>query len=736
MSTVDIKILDRAVSVSERAIDNLKTRLNRCETSKGYANAFHKFESSRTDNIAPGPGGVGVIDVSELDLSKNLSKDEISMRFDDETDLGMIVDKIITGASSKPKQSDDPSTYLSFPSDDRRKFVDEDRPFKDSMSDLVTTEFLKHDSTMKSFLYIFITMMANSIRLYMKKMNLQENHIMFLYKGVNVLRYILRQYIYEEIGIVADIIEKNFGTYFKKSDADFQININSRLDLIKDGLYDKVYEDMQLLAYHILYRVRNVYLLSDIHTLDFNKLKVKFSSIILKGYLEKIQNLPIIKSDDSTSVHKGIKILKLAYGDMSVGEELPDLPIREYSNGNEDYDQEPESNLKKSDIYNRKGSTRADIAIVNKENKESGKSELNIYKMKYMHRRGLNDLKDAQITDKYFAENDRDEMYISWNNSLEFNNTNEVGKIVKFALVRSKLNFKAFYVTADGKYKNCLNMGGEFLDISIPHKKGYESDHFFYHDNRFVPLEHSSEFRLVYQGDSSITKFYSYSLKYFIFDLNKMLFGEHPFVWEDTKYVKRLYRLFIFVLIETLYNTNQVLNRENVSKLLELNNKMDEFIRSLNGKIDDFHRYVSNNINTQSHEEIKNYLNRSIPEEINTLDFNSEKYWYEFCKKVLTNVLNLEVFKDKPSIDPKYTHKEMFIKLIKSLAPIFQSLREILTVKLESVSGSKLDIDRLLGLNMQGGFTEKNSLEKEFVNAYAKEYKKCKNKYLKLKYKH
>lgn len=735
MSTVDISILDRAVSVSENAIANLNKKLARCETSKGYTDAFHKFE---TDINVRKSGKVGVIDVSDIPVQP---LNEPTMRLDNNAEIEKIVDFVRQGVSSKATYNkDNKSTYLSFSNSDERGFVDEERSFKDIMSDLVTTEFLKHDSTMKSFLYIFIKLMSQSIKLYAQKEGIAENRIIFLYKGGNVLRYVLRQFIYEETGAVGDAIDEKFGQYFKKSDADFQINIDPGLDNMKEGMYDKVYEDMQLLAYHVLYRVRNVYLLTNLYTLDFEKLKPKFSKIILQKYLDTINKLDIVNDPNKKSPYYGAKFLKLIYGDVEVGDPLPDLPYKEYDQVSDNRDGDPEqSSILKSDVCKRDGSVRADIAIVSDKNK-SGESELHIYKIPYIHRRKdnerLSSLEDAQTTQKYFEDVDRNEMYISWNNSLEFGGN--VGQIIKFSLVRSKLNFKAIYKTPDGQNIDCINMGGEFIDISIPHRKGHESEHFFYnkHDNTYNPADlnpesHTTEFKLIYKEIS--THFHSYSLKYFIYDLNKMLFAEHPFVWEDPKHEKRLYRLFIFIFIQTLYETNKKIGLEELQKINDVNVALGAYVNRLKHiELTKLRKYVKETRLPKN--EVLDNMYKRIPTEINIKDINTEKFYYTFCKQLLENVYNLDT---RPNINnDEYAAK--FLKLLNTIAPILQSIQEILGTKMQMYAGNKLQQKRLFGINMMSGgnnVSDDDNKQIEFISAHTKEYIKCKTKYLNLKHK-
>tara|TARA_B110000211_G_scaffold186207_1_gene211337 strand:+ start:2113 stop:3660 length:1548 start_codon:yes stop_codon:yes gene_type:complete len=162
---------------------------------------------------------------------------------------------------------------------------------------------------------------------------------------------------------------------------------------------------------------------------------------------------------------------------------------------------------------------------------------------------------------RHDLKNSKSCMYISLNKTLEF--TSGDGGITKFALVRTKVNFNLLWKTKKGTTQ--INVGGELIDVSIPHRKDKSINHVF--DN----LKEAISRYTVSESGKSI-QFNSYSLKFLIEDLEKILFHVAEFPWDDNKYVKRLNRLcytyFIEMFIKQKYNKNRKKQLEKVLKAL------------------------------------------------------------------------------------------------------------------------------------------------------------------------
>jgi hypothetical protein len=127
---------------------------------------------------------------------------------------------------------------------------------------------------------------------------------------------------------------------------------------------------------------------------------------------------------------------------------------------------------------------------------------------------------------------DTEEFYISVNETLSLDNA-------KFNLVRMKVGFTSDFVSSNG-VKKTFNIGGELIDFSIVHKIAGAAAHFFSNLS-----ENIKEYSLPYveNGENKVMKYKSYTLNYFIEDLEYILFTFYKYPWQDGKYVKRLERL-------------------------------------------------------------------------------------------------------------------------------------------------------------------------------------------------
>lgn len=135
--------------------------------------------------------------------------------------------------------------------------------------------------------------------------------------------------------------------------------------------------------------------------------------------------------------------------------------------------------------------------------------------------------------------NNKTAFYNSLNDALRF--ANDYGKLIRFGLCRTKVNFRL---------NNVLNVGGELIDISISHKEDKEMRHLdssqkFYRfiDDNVIMGQHNN----VYDFNYNIV-----NLNYIIDDLMRILFVEKVYPWDDRKYAKRLNRLFYFIYIYML----------------------------------------------------------------------------------------------------------------------------------------------------------------------------------------
>lgn len=142
-------------------------------------------------------------------------------------------------------------------------------------------------------------------------------------------------------------------------------------------------------------------------------------------------------------------------------------------------------------------------------------------------------------------------MTITHNNTLDFA-AQDIR--VKFNLTRTKFIFTL--LRASGKTKN---VGGELIDVSVPHRDSSTLMH-FYDDLQ----NNIASYTLRYQNGQPPLRFNSYALSYLAHDLEYILFDVAPYPWLDAKYQKRLNRLFY------LYFVNLSIALENATEKLQV----------------------------------------------------------------------------------------------------------------------------------------------------------------------
>ncbi len=179
-------------------------------------------------------------------------------------------------------------------------------------------------------------------------------------------------------------------------------------------------------------------------------------------------------------------------------------------------------------------------------------------------------------------------IFNSLNTTLEFKGSPK--DIVKFNLVRSKVNFII---------NNKTEVGGELIDISIPHKKdqsmiGFNSTHIF---NKYIN-----------DNIISVNTPYGFSydminVHYIVHDLIRILFKQFEYPWMAGKYEKRLARLLYFIFIDEL-NSMKILSLENIRKL---SNKYKTFLFQITHKCPSYVKNKSKSL------EIICYYSQDLP---------------------------------------------------------------------------------------------------------------------------
>jgi len=384
--------------------------------------------------------------------------------------------------------------------DREAEFSDLNRELKGLSTDIVVNDFFKSEECLYNFLMTVYTVFEKKINRYIETHDLNNTDIFFTFKGGNILRIIYKELILELPGLVGKKLNNFYKSFFKRSDADFSIYINPKLEN-----YNDIYDEWCIISYYLQDKIRKLISENLTDYFDYFKYNKKFSKKILEKNLINFTNANSL-TDVKNYKYNGAKITGLIFQNNST-----------------------------TDSYNY--NSLCDFII------EDGKKDTELIR---------HDLKDSNSF-----------MYISLNKTLEF--TSGDGGITKFALIRTKVNFNLL-VEKNNK-KRQINMSGELIDVSIPHRKDKSINEIFDKLDKAI-----SRYTLTEKNKSF--EFNSYSLEFLIEDLEKILFHVAEYPWDDKKYVKRLNRLCYLYFLDMFIKQRNNYTRKNLLKTTF--NKLDE----------------------------------------------------------------------------------------------------------------------------------------------------------------
>ena len=148
-------------------------------------------------------------------------------------------------------------------------------------------------------------------------------------------------------------------------------------------------------------------------------------------------------------------------------------------------------------------------------------------------------------------------MKISSNETLDF--ISGTDNRIKFNLIRTKIMFNISF--NDNGRILIKKIGGELIDVSIPHRLDKKLIHFFEHDgvNKYI-----QKYKLSEKNNEKTLIFYSFTYVYLANDLEYILFEFVKKPWDTPKYEKRLNRLLYFYFIDLFIKFKLMTQRKNV----------------------------------------------------------------------------------------------------------------------------------------------------------------------------
>lgn len=444
-----------------------------------------------------------------------------------------IIDLVIEKTFVKEKYQDrSPNTIYS--TDIKKEFVDEKRELKGIMTDLVTKEFIKsHDAIINFFKTVYENF-DKAIKLYNVKKSgvtgqvITDDDIFFVYKGGNVLRIVAEEFLFEIPGQTSKVMKHYYKNFFKKSDADFSIYVNPKFDkVIHAGrnLFDELHEDVTLIAYLVQNHVRNIFLQDMSKYFDYYKYNNQYKIKIISNYIDELNKSNAVQ-DESSPFYKS-KFVSLGIDDMIITKGVGGV-----LSGKKITVKQPDMRIRAVDQKN------LIIQLTPIQNRSRTPS----------HKLNLLKQQQKQIYKTHNNSDDTSTMYIS-DNKLNIKYTHITAV---FGLVRTKHLFMTELVNVGGK-KSQMKLGGELIDVSIPDKTDGGLQLFF---NNIQ--QNTAHYKMLDDDDKEVISFRSYSMHELIHDLEKILFIQIDFPWDDKKYAKRINRL-IYLYFINMMEVNQPL---------------------------------------------------------------------------------------------------------------------------------------------------------------------------------
>jgi len=153
------------------------------------------------------------------------------------------------------------------------------------------------------------------------------------------------------------------------------------------------------------------------------------------------------------------------------------------------------------------------------------------------------------------ACSDNEFIYLQWNEALFFKKSEN--EFAHFNLLRAKVNFNISLKNTKTHKIRKINVGGELIDVSIPHFEDKKLKTFFHSIK-----DNSSSYTIRNEDlnhNINELNFTGLSFPYMIYDTEEQVFGndnskcaEMP--WNGKKYEKRLHRLLFLYFIELFQN--------------------------------------------------------------------------------------------------------------------------------------------------------------------------------------
>jgi len=406
--------------------------------------------------------------------------------------------------------------YWVIPISDEKKgiqFVDESKEFKNFCTDFVTHYFFATEDTIYEFMNLTIQSIESMLVEKRWLWNLTDKDLFLVYKGGNVLRKVFSNFTDAFPELVRTHLFDYFSPYFKRSDMDFSIYLRPSLTD-----YRSILLDVEQALLDVQRKMRTTYESEPTRFFNYYQYNSKYQTYLLNQLFQNMEKAKSF-SDASNSMYYQKALLAVSYGSLfSTVRPIPFTFKPTYQ-----------------------------VAVHGRED-----LEIRFAGDHSMHIRPLTEMGTHKA-------------YISDNRALKFLKPSSTSSYIEFDLIRTKVDFGMILMDLENFKSNKSNssklkiqgqqMNGELLDVSLP--KGEQNEEFFQHleessfSDYIVPytLHYESDFNLEGKIEDRTINVLGYSLFYLREDLTRILFEDREYPWDDSKYSKRLHRLFLLHFI-------------------------------------------------------------------------------------------------------------------------------------------------------------------------------------------
>lgn len=445
-----------------------------------------------------------------------------------------------------------------------KAFEDEMRPLKAVATDFVVREFFASEDTLFMFLKTIQVWFQEALHEFRRMYNLNENQVLFVFKGGNILRFIAKEFLLELPNSAVRELTDHYAPFFERSDSDFAIYLSPDVDD-----YELRFKQIGYLAFTVLQKLNREFQKNIFDYFDYFRFSKNYQQRrLLDPLLEQMNNAAAAAALDTQ--YAAISLLN-SIGQQQQQEQ--DSDNNNNCNGDDDDDDFLDSVL--HDVFgdddDRKTNNDNDNSNNNNNNNRpiyKPSPDLAIgFKTSVLQQHGGEQWwLHSESREAIFVpvKKNRFVFTTNYNDALDFARGNTR---IRFALARTKIAFNLFptaataataaaiaaanaTATADaGSEKDMQVVKGELIDVSIAHRDDHRLLHFFENVDG-----NSSDYHIQFHNsktkDTDVLEFKAYSLSFLVDDLEETIFENAGAPWEDKKYIKRINRLFFYFLID------------------------------------------------------------------------------------------------------------------------------------------------------------------------------------------